>query len=132
MQAEKENATVNQADAITASKRLARALKESPAFERFSRVSERLEENAEANRLFSDYQRAVQDFESKKSWGGASDEEMSRITALQDELRANDIIAEYIAAQEDLIQLLQDTNGAISERLGVDFAQLAKPAKGCC
>ncbi len=132
MQDEKENVTASQIDPVAASKRLALALKDSPAYERLSRVAERLEENSEANRLFSDYQSAVQQFESKKGWGGQSDEEVSRINALQAELRANEIIAEYIAAQEDLIQLFRETNVAISERLGIDFAKLAIPAKGCC
>ncbi len=132
MQDEKANVTANQIDPVTASKRLALALKESPAYERLSQVSERLEGNSEAARLLSDYQTAAQDLESKKSWGGQSDEEVSRINALQHELRANEIIADYIGVQEDLVQLFRETNVAISERLGIDFAKLAKPAKGCC
>ncbi len=119
-------------DYLAASRRLATAIRESPPFKCHIGAQQHLDENAEAAGILADYQKAVQHLQSLQQWGGAKKEDQQHVEVLQTKLLANEIIVEFLRAQDELVQMLRETNALISERLDVDFARLAKPAKGCC
>ena len=55
---------------------------------------------------------------------------MSELRELQEEMNDNDTIQAHREAQEALVELLQETNEVISEKIGREFAQ--STGGGCC
>ena len=51
---------------------------------------------------------------------------------VEKKLIAHPTYKRYMAAQEDLLIVLKDLNVYLTEKLGFDFADLTKPAGGCC
>lgn len=117
---------------LDASIRFAHAIGKSAQFQRFEEISEKLRKDQEAQRLFSEFQEAQQMFQMAQSWGRSSDKEFERLEQLKNQLFTNSTLKEYFEAQEDLVRMLKELNDFMSEKLGFDFANLTKPAGGCC
>jgi len=118
--------------AIEASRRLARSITASPPFQRFQQAHRQLEQDPPAKELLSEFQQAQQIIQMMSSWGGAATEESQQLERLRQQLLANVTLKELLQAQDDLVEMLQEVNVFVSEKLGVDFATLTKPAGGCC
>jgi len=117
---------------LEASKRLARAVAESTQFQKYEEAKQRMRRDVSAQHLLFEYQQAQQIFQMRQSWGGVSGEVANRIVELQEQVFSNPTLKDYFQAQEDLVQMLMELNEFLSEKLGFDFANLAKPAGGCC
>lgn len=117
---------------LDVSRKLARAIGESAHFQRYEKITERMRADQEAERLLAEFQEAQQTLQMQQSWGGASEEDFRRLEQLRGQLFSNQTLKEYFQAQEDLVRMLKELNVFMSERLGFDFANLTKPAGGCC
>jgi cell fate (sporulation/competence/biofilm development) regulator YlbF (YheA/YmcA/DUF963 family) len=117
---------------LNVSKKLARAIIESTQFQRYEKASDSLRADKEAQRLLSDFRETQEMLQLKQSWGGSSDNDFEHIEKMREQLLLNSILREYFEAQEDMVLMLKELNIFISEKLGFDFANLTKPAGGCC
>ena len=70
-------------------------------------------------------------YQEKERHGSLTENDIARLRALQKTFNAHPATLRYARAQQDLITLLQDCNGAISADLGFDFAATAAPAATC-
>lgn len=117
---------------LDVSRKLARAIYESAPFRKYEETTERLRADKEAQRILSEFRKAQQNLQMMQSWGGATEKDFKQFEKLQVQLFSNPTLKEYFKAQEDLVTKLKELNVFISEKLGFDFANLTKPAGGCC
>lgn len=117
---------------LDVSKKLARSIGEAAPFQKYKKTTEDLHADKEAQQLLSEFQKAQQNLQMMQSWGGAANKDFDQFEKLQKQLFANPTLKEYFKAQEDLVTKLKELNVFISEKLGFDFANLTKPAGGCC
>jgi len=117
---------------LEVSKKLARAIGESMPFRKYEKATEHLRADQEAQRLLSEFQKAQQNLRMMQSWGGATEKDLEQFDKQQEKLFSNPTLREYFKSQEDLVSMLKELNVFISEKLGFDFANLTKPAGGCC
>jgi cell fate (sporulation/competence/biofilm development) regulator YlbF (YheA/YmcA/DUF963 family) len=117
---------------LEASKRFARAIVESPQFQRFEEASRRLRDDPAAQQLLSDFQQAQQLQQMMQSWGGTPTQEAERLDQAKQQMLANATLRQYFESQDEIVLILKELNVHMTEKLGFDFAGLAKPAGGCC
>lgn len=117
---------------LEGSKKFARAIGESPQFQQYEGTTQRMRNDREAQRLLSELQEAEQTLQMTQSWGGASDEDTKRFEHLRESVLSNPTLKAHFEAQDNLVQTLKELNVFISDKVGFDFANLAKPAGGCC
>ncbi len=101
-------------------------VKDSETYEEFMTANERLEEDSEAMALLKQYQQKQRQMQ----MGGFDESIMSELRELQEEMNDNETIQAHREAQEAFVGLLQETNDAISEQIGREFAQSL--GGGCC
>ncbi len=118
--------------ALEVSRKLARSIGESAQFQRYAKMSEVVRADQEFQRLYTEFQEAQQTLQMTRSWGGASREDFQRLEGLREKLFSNPTMKDFSRAQDDIEQLVKELNVFISEKLGFDFANLTKPAGGCC
>ena len=102
------------------------ALTDSETYQEFVDASEALEADSEASALLREFQQKQQQMQR----GGFDQSVMSELQELQSEMKENDTLERHRQAQEALVELLQETNDVISERIGREFAQ--STGGGCC
>ncbi len=119
-------------NALEVSRKLARLIGESAQFQRYAKMSEVVRADQEFQRLYTEFQEAQQTLQMTRSWGGASREDFQRLESLREKLFSNPTMKDFSQAQDDIEQLVKELNVFISEKLGFDFANLTKPAGGCC
>lgn len=101
-------------------------LTESETYQQFSEASEALENDPEASALLRDFQQKQQQMQREEF----DQSVMSELKELQTEIADNETIQRQQAAQEEFIELLQETNSIISEQIDQDFAR--STGGGCC
>lgn len=62
--------------------------------------------------------------------GGLSDHDRKKLERMRDEVFNQPTIKAFLEAQQSFITELQELNRYTTERLGLDFAHLAKPQTG--
>jgi len=115
-----------------AAQALARTVADSAICKEFEAASIAFRGDAEAQKLFRAYQSAQREAQMMRSWGGRDQGFEDRFQRLEKTLIAHPTHKHYMAAQEDLLIALKDLNGYLTGKLGFDFADLTKPAGGCC
>lgn len=101
-------------------------LTDSETYREFVEASEALDDDAEASALLREFEEKQQQMQQ-----GAFDQSvMSDLQDLKSEMADNDTIQRHRKAQEALVELLEETNNAISEQIGREFAQ--STGGGCC
>jgi cell fate (sporulation/competence/biofilm development) regulator YlbF (YheA/YmcA/DUF963 family) len=125
-----DNATVRAAQ--EAAQALARKVAESDVYKEFEAASMAFRADADAQKLFRVYQSARRDAQMKWSWSGSDKSFEGRFQGLEKKLIAHPTYRRYMAAQEDLLVALKDLNDYLTGKLGFDFADMTKPAGGCC
>lgn len=124
--------TVAEPRVIPVAKKLALAIGESVTYRQYESALERLRQDQVAQKLLDQFQEAQQNLQMLQSWGGASDEAVKHYEELRRQVLEHPVLKTYFRAQEDLTTILQELNSYISEKLGFNFANLTKPAGGCC
>jgi cell fate (sporulation/competence/biofilm development) regulator YlbF (YheA/YmcA/DUF963 family) len=115
-----------------AARNLAGAVGISEPFLEFEAALNAFQSDEKARELLANYRKAENKLRSGWSWGGITEDEQERFSLLEKEMFADPVIKRYFASQESLVKELKDLNVYITGKLGFDFADLTKPAGGCC
>lgn len=99
---------------------------DSETYQEFVEAEARLEADEEALELLETYDETQQRLQEDRF----DQSVMGELRDLQTNLSNNEVIQEYQAAEENLIELLNETNDAVSEKIGEKFAQSV--GGGCC
>lgn len=110
---------------------LAAALRSSPPFVAFDAAEEALFADAPAAALLERFLAAQHDLRARQMDGTLTQAELSAARDLERELEDSVPVMDYISAQQNALARLPEVNQAISELLGINFAQLARRSS-CC
>jgi cell fate (sporulation/competence/biofilm development) regulator YlbF (YheA/YmcA/DUF963 family) len=111
---------------------LARAIGESAVFRAFEAAEEALDANAELRSRIAAVQAREQELRMSQAWGGVSPDELKALEREWEDLATHPVFAAHLAARQDLVGLLREVAGVISEGVGLDFGSACAPAGGCC
>jgi cell fate (sporulation/competence/biofilm development) regulator YlbF (YheA/YmcA/DUF963 family) len=103
------------------------ALRATPAVRRYAEAADRFAADQEVQSFIG----TIQEWQRAQRSGVASSIGLQEVRETQVRLRDHRVVQDYLAAREAAGVLLQETNLAISELLGLDFGQTAGPAGGC-
>ena len=115
-----------------AAQALARKVADSAIYKEFEAAATAFREDAEAQKRFRAYQNAQRETQMMQSWSGSDGASVYRFRRVEKDLVTHPTYKRYLAAQEDMLIELRDLNAYLAEKLGFDFADLTKPAGGCC
>lgn len=110
---------------------LAAALRSSPPFVAFDAAEEALFADAPAAALLERFLAAQRDLRARQMDGTLTQADLSAARELERQLDDSVPVMDYIAAPQNALARLPEVNQAISELLGVNFAQLARRSS-CC
>jgi cell fate (sporulation/competence/biofilm development) regulator YlbF (YheA/YmcA/DUF963 family) len=110
---------------------LAAALRSSPPFVAFDAAEEALFADASAAALLERFSTTQRDLRVRQQDGTLTQADLSAARELERQLEASVPVMGYITAQQHALARLPEVNQAISELLGVNFAQLARRSS-CC
>ncbi len=120
-------------DMTAAARELAGAIAETAAYREFEQASSALRSDEQARQLLQQFQQAQQFAQMAGGWGGAdAANQQQELQQLEQQVINNPTLSRLFKAQEQLIATLKELNEYMTERLGFDFAELTKPAGGCC
>ncbi|WP_122090586.1 halo-CC-star protein HcsL [Halalkalicoccus subterraneus] len=118
--------TTTDADVETRLTEFVDAIGESERYERFVASQQRLENDEEARQLLGEFRRKRRQLQKN----GFDGETMAELRELQEEMDDDETINELREAEAALIDLLDETNDVVSERIGEEFAR--STGGGCC
>ena len=101
-------------------------LRDSETSRAFEAATERLEADKAAMELLETYRKKQREVQT----GDVDPSELSELRELKAELSETEAFREQQAAQADLVDLLKQTDDAISDRIGPAFAR--SDGGGCC
>ncbi len=104
------------------------ALRTTPVVRRFAEAARRFQSDQEVRELMG----TLRHFQEAQQGGNVSAADLRSVRDAQTRMRNHRVVQEFFAAQNGVGTLLQATNQAISEVLGLDFGQTAGPAGGTC
>jgi cell fate (sporulation/competence/biofilm development) regulator YlbF (YheA/YmcA/DUF963 family) len=108
---------------------LGEAIAELPEYEAFEAARQAVQADDEAQEMIKEFEQVRQQFMLAKQSGQASEEDLQGVQEAQEELHALPIMADFVEAQETLVNRLETVNEAISDPLAIDFGG---EAGGCC
>lgn len=100
-------------------------LEESETYQQFVEANEQLENDQEAMALLQEFQQKQQQMQ--RSFDQSV---MQELQELKEEMSENETIQQHQKAQQEFVELLQETDDAVSEHIGEQFAQ--STGGGCC
>lgn len=112
-------------------RKLAEAVANTAAYKEFEQANEAMEKDPEAKDLLSQFEVAQQMAQMSASWGGESQNEQN-LAALQEKIARHATLTRFFKAQENLVSSLKELDSYMTQGLGFDFAEMTKPAGGCC
>lgn len=112
-------------DVVTAAGHFAAGLADTAEYKEYEAATDSFRNDNDARALLRRFQTAQQNAQ----WRADNNDDPETIQA---EVMNNPILTRYFASQESLVTLLRSTNDYMAEKLGFDFADLTKPAGGCC
>jgi len=105
------------------------ALADLPEYERFTEAKAAVEADEEAQAAIADFERLRDEFAAARQTGQASQEDLRELQRAQEDLHDIPVMADFLAAQNELELRLQELNEVISADLALDFGE---KAGGCC
>lgn len=117
---------------IEAARLLAKGIAESAKFKEFEKMRDRLRADPEAQEMLKSLEMAEQKAQRAATWGGLSKNESKNLETLREETFKHPRILAFLNAQNGLVAELQELNQYMTEKLGIDFADMTKPQTGCC
>lgn len=110
-------------------RKLGAAITELPEYQAFEEAQEAVKRDDDAQAKIQEFEQLRQQFMLARQTGQASKEDMQELQTKQQELHQIPVMAEFLDAQSELTDRLEEINKAISEPLAVDFGE---EAGGCC
>lgn len=117
---------------LDAARELARSVAETEAYRGFEAASDAFRADPEARELLGQFQSMAQQVQMAASWGGSTQADREKLESAQARMVENDTLRRYLNAQEALVAQLKELDSFLTNRLGFDFADMTKPAGGCC
>ena len=117
---------------VQASHALAKAIAATATYKVFEQARDRLSTDAEARKMLDELEAAEQKAQLSASWGGLSERESKKLERMREETFRQPTILAFLEAQQSLIAELQELNRYMTEKLGIDLADMTKPQTGCC
>lgn len=114
-----------------AAKTFADAIKADETVSSFFEAREAYDSNDEVYQLRLQYTQLVHDLRMKQNEGTLSEEDISGLRELEEQVNNHPQTQMLSRAQSSAIELLQACNTRISERLGFDYGSSAATPKGC-
>jgi cell fate (sporulation/competence/biofilm development) regulator YlbF (YheA/YmcA/DUF963 family) len=111
---------------------LAENLAQSEPILRYRAAEEKLNGDAEAQRLLAELSELQQTVRAQQYAGGITASQLKRLRELQTTANQNETIQEYGQAQEAALAFLRIVNQQISQLVSIDFASLTRRSSGCC
>lgn len=108
---------------------LGEAIADLPEYEAYESAKAAVEDSEAAQAEIREFEQERHEFMLARQSGEATEDDLRSLQRSQQELHDLPVMAEYLAAQEDLEDRLERLNEAISEPLAVDFGGVAG---GCC
>lgn len=126
---EADTVTETSDDVEALGRELGDAIADLPEYEAFEEARAAVQADDEVQEEIQAFERKRQEFAQARQAGEASQADLMELQSAQQELHSIPEMEEFLAAQEDLVNRLEDVNRAISEPLSVDFGG---EAGGCC
>lgn len=117
---------------LEVSSALAENLVQSEPFLRFKAAEDKLNADAEALQLLSEFSELQQKVRNQQLSDAISESDIQRLRDLQSRIGTNETIQDYGLAQEMAVAFLREVNQEINQLLGIDFASLTRRSSGCC
>lgn len=124
-----EERAVQGDSAAAAARALGHRLAESPEYERFVEARAAVQESATAQERIAEFEQLRDEYSMARRAGEADEAALAELKEAQQELHALPVMAEYLEAQAELDERLDEIARIISAPLDVDFAERAS---GCC
>lgn len=115
--------------ALEAAERLARTLARSPQYAAFERTQEAVHGDAQAREMLRAFQELQQE-QQANWWDGLGEGRRKRLQRMWEEMNQYPVTADYLRAQDALIDMFREVNSLLTGELGFDYASLCAP--GCC
>lgn len=117
------------ADVETLAHQLGDAITDLPEYERFEETQRQVQADDDVQEQIEEFENIRQEFMLARQTGQATQEDLKKVQEAQNELHQEPVMAEFLAAKQDLQDRLETLNQLISEPLAVDFGG---EAGGCC
>ncbi len=114
------------------SREFGKALKATPTLQRLAAAEQRFRSDPDVQRIREELQRHLATFQRTQQAGTLQEGHVRGVREAQARLQDHPVVAEFLEARQAVSLFLQETNRAISEILGLDFAQTVRPAGGAC
>ncbi len=111
---------------------LGKALRATPTLQRLAAGEQRFRNDPDVRRIREELQRHLATFQQSQQAGTLQEGHVRGVREAQARLQDHPVVAEFLEARQGVSLFLQETNRAISEILGLDFAQAVRPAGGAC
>ena len=105
------------------------AIADLPEYEAFEDARAAVQADDDVQEQIQSFEQKRMEFAQARQSGEASQADLMELQAAQQELHEVPIMADFLEAQSELTDRLEDVNRAISEPLAVDFGG---EAGGCC
>ena len=124
--------TIINTDLLNAAAELGKAMQDAQPLQEFRSALKNFNNDQVAVKLYNDLVVMQREVQIAQQYGGDAGTEQSKLKELQEKLFANKNFDDFIKAQNNLLEFLQEVNSQISAELPFDFASLAKPAGSSC
>lgn len=115
-----------QNSAKTKAREFAQAILDCEEYKNFIKYSDELEKNQTAQNLLKQSQEKQRELQ----WNGFNANTFQELRELQMDINKNEIIQNFLKAQDELVDILRRTNDIISGKIGTQFAFLQ--GGSCC
>jgi len=115
-----------------ASAGLGKAIINSEPYNNFIKARNRFRIDESAKDAPMEYNTVLRDYQMRANYGGLTSDDEKIIEEARKKAMGNNVLRDSHTSQEKLIGLYQEVNEYLSEKLKFNFAELAKPAGGCC
>lgn len=118
-----------ESEIIALSTQLGEAITELPEYQAYESARVAVTEDDTAQAQIRKFEQQRREFAAAQQAGEASEDDLMAIKELQQELHSLPVMEEYLEAQADLEERLEDINTALSDPLSIDFGT---QVGGCC
>jgi len=124
--------TQDKTQVIEAARELGRELRQLPEYKVFYEAQQVFNQDEEVQQLVEDYNATIKKLQLNQQLEIKDEALMRTHRELSDRLETHAVIQTLMTAQKAWKQKLIEANQQLSDRLDIDFAQMAKPQGGCC
>lgn len=129
MSVDTETAAEERSSVEAMGRELGEAIAELPEYEAFEAARQAVQADDEAQEKIKAFEQVRQEFMLARQTGQASDEDLQDVQEAQETLHDLPVMVDFLEAQDELVDRLEDVNRAISAPLAIDFGG---EAGGCC